>query len=121
MTLVDLLLLALFLLFALISWLGAALGRTRVRRQEGGALPRAPYGGMLRAPYDEIATGRPAPAAPPPAAQTGAPSTTGVSDAGAGARVSRHEKLRSALRHRDSLRQAFALAEILDRRLDRDG
>ncbi|WP_437590335.1 hypothetical protein [Sorangium sp. So ce1000] len=117
MTPVDLLLLALFLLFALISWLG----RTRVRRQEGGALPRAPYGGMLRAPYDEIATGRPAPAAPPPAAQTGAPSPTGGSDAGADARASRRATLRSALRHRGSLRQAFALAEILDRRLDRDG
>ncbi|WP_437909666.1 hypothetical protein WME95_18340 [Sorangium sp. So ce327] len=121
MTLADLLLLALFLLFALISWLGAALGRTRERPQEGGALPRAPRGGVLRAPYDETATGRPARAAPPPAAQNGAPPPTGVSDAGAGARVSRRAKLRSALRHRGSLRQAFALAEILDRRLDRDG
>ncbi|WP_437300298.1 hypothetical protein [Sorangium sp. So ce426] len=115
MTLADLLLLALFLLFALISWLGAALGGTRERREDGGAPPRAPYGGRLRAPYDEIATGRPARAAPPPAAQNEAPSPTGVSDAGAGARVSRRAKLRSALRHRVSLRQAFALAEILDR------
>ncbi|WP_437515367.1 hypothetical protein [Sorangium sp. So ce1099] len=121
MTLADLLLLALLLLFALITWLGAALGGTRERRQDGGTPPRAPYGGMPRAPYDEIAIGRPARAAPPPAAQNGAPSPTGGSDAGAGTRAPRSKMLRSALRHRGSLRQAFALAEILDRRLDRNG
>ncbi|AUX42067.1 uncharacterized protein SOCE26_034940 [Sorangium cellulosum] len=121
MTLVDLLLLALFLLFALISWRGAALGGTRERRRDGGTPPRAPYGGTPRAPRDEIATGRPARGAPPPAAQNGAPSPTGGSDAGAGTRAPRRMMLRNALRHRGSLRQAFALAEILDRRLDRDG
>ncbi|WP_437631583.1 hypothetical protein [Sorangium sp. So ce854] len=122
MTLADLLLLALFLVFALISWLGAALGGTRERRQGGGAPARAPYDGVPRAPYGEIATGRPARATPPPpAAQTGAPSPAGGYDAGDGPRAPHRAALRGALRRRGRLRQAFALAEILDRRLDRDG
>ncbi|WP_437941668.1 hypothetical protein [Sorangium sp. So ce341] len=124
----DLLLLAVLLIFALVSWLGAALGQRRERGRDGEAPARAPYDRMPRAPHEAIATGRPAPLSAARRAPAGAPSPTGVADARAdaragtraGTRAPRRATLRSALRHRDSLRQAFVLSEILGRRRDLD-
>ncbi|WP_437563119.1 hypothetical protein [Sorangium sp. So ce542] len=116
----DLLLLAVLLIFALVSWLGAALGQRRERGRDGEAPARAPYDRMPRAPHEAIAIGQRASLSAARRAPAGAPSPTGGADAGAATRAPRRATLRSALRHRDSLRQAVVLSEILGRRRDLD-
>ncbi|WP_437603132.1 hypothetical protein [Sorangium sp. So ce590] len=122
MSLADLLLIALFLLFALVSWFGAALGRRREspgeRRQDGEASPRAP---LHRGPAARPGHAAPQSVGPLLSGQTEA-SPAGGSVAGAGrAAVRRRAPLASALRHRASLRRTFALMAVLDRRADRGG
>ncbi|MGK4005250.1 hypothetical protein WMF31_21655 [Sorangium sp. So ce1036] len=107
MTAADLLLLALFLLFALISWLGAAIGRARARHE---AFAEAPRGG--REPRGAPPVARPPPAAPPLPARPPASPADGSAP--------RAAELTRALRDRGSLRRAVVLAAILDRPSDRD-
>ncbi|WP_437580711.1 hypothetical protein [Sorangium sp. So ce887] len=118
MSLADLLLIGLFLLFALVSWLGAARGQRRERRQDGEATPRAP---LDREPAVRPGRAAPRSAGPLLSGPIGA-SPAGGSVVGAGrAAVRRRAPLASALRHRGSLRRTVALMEVLDRRVDRDG
>ncbi|WP_437492053.1 hypothetical protein WME75_16960 [Sorangium sp. So ce1014] len=138
MSLADLLI-GLFLLFALVSWLGAARGQRRERRQDGEATPRAP---LDREPAVRPGRAAPRSAGPllsgPIGASPAGGSIAGAGRAGAGAgragagagragagagraAVRRRAPLASALRHRGSLRRTVALMEVLDRRVDRDG
>lgn len=121
MTVADLLLLALFLLFALFSWLGAALHRRRARQGASQkALSEVPRG-AARAPRPRRAAPLFADRPPVPPAPTGAPKDGAAPRAARCPAPRRTAELARALRHRGSLRTAVVLAAILDRRPAGDG